>query len=65
MRTVHQVLLLVARFAPVDAYQIYQEYVPNGFNVPGAPGLGHVAHAGEGPRNVFGKIATRAGESPV
>ena len=44
-------------------YQSYQAFVPNGANVPGHPGLGHVATGGGGSRNVFGLAFAAAGHS--
>jgi len=47
---------------PIDAYQRYQTYIPNGDKVPspcpagGAwPGVGHLVSAGGGDRNPFGQ----------
>ncbi len=52
----HLAILFAAILAPVAAYQNYQANVPNGFNVPGAPGVGHVARGGGGSRNAFGML---------
>ena len=49
------VILFAVLVAPVGAYQQYQSQIPNGANVPGAPGVGHVATGGGGQRNTFGK----------
>ena len=45
----------------VNAYSVFQEALPNGANVAGHPGLGHVAMAGGGARNTFGNAFASAG----
>jgi hypothetical protein len=66
MWAIHLFVLLVAVWVvPATPYQYYQDNVPNGVNVPGAPGFGHVARAGGGSRNSFGKLSLFAVESLV
>lgn len=39
----------------VLCFESYREQVPNGFNLPGHPGLGHKAKNGGASLNLFGK----------
>jgi hypothetical protein len=55
------VLFAAALIAPAVAYQSFQSNIPNGANVPGAPGVGHVSTGGGGARNTFGKRALYSG----
>lgn len=39
-----------------NAFPLHQERIPNGGNVPGNPGLGHVLDSGSGSLNAFGDL---------
>lgn len=39
-----------------SAFPLYQQRIPNGGNVPGNPGLGHVLDSGSGSLNGFGNL---------
>lgn len=53
--------LLVASVCAVNGVLPYQNEIPNGANVPGHPGVGHVSKGGAGALNPFGVDFAAAG----
>lgn len=50
------VCIFVSLCPLLRAFPLYQRRIPNGGNVPGNPGLGHVLGSGAGSRNAFGNL---------
>jgi hypothetical protein len=52
-------LLMVVMTVPAGSHRTFQPKIPNGANVPDAPGVGHVRVSGGGTRNEFGTRVVR------
>lgn len=56
------VCIFVSLCPLLRAFPLYQRRIPNGGNVPGNPGLGHVLDSGAGSRNAFGNLFQSEGQ---
>ena len=59
MRQALLLMLMVVMAVPVESHRTFQPKIPNGANVPEAPGVGHLRVSGGGARNDFGTSVVR------